>query len=89
MSAPVSCAGCRFWDRYDGGAHSFSTDKGDCRRRPPVISETLLKQRMPGRGISITDQEIELDVYVASAFPVTHGESWCGDFETPAPEVPL
>ena len=89
MSAPESCAGCRFWDRYEGSASSLSTDKGDCRRRSPLISETLLRERMPGRGIPIAEVELELDIYVASAFPVTHESSWCGDFQSLAPEVPL
>jgi hypothetical protein len=90
MSAREACLRCRFWDRYDEGSeHGLSFDKGDCRRRPPAISETLLRERLPGRGIPLAEVELELDIYVASAFPVTHELSWCGDFEAPAPEVPL
>ncbi len=74
----MTCSTCLYWDRYTGGPHSMSTDLGDCRRRPPVISETLMARRMPGPGTELQD-ELELDIYVASSFPVTHETSWCGD----------
>ncbi len=84
MNAGEKCARCRFWDRYDeGGEHSLSSKIGDCRRHPPQISEALLDQGMPGRGIPLADIELELAVYPASAFPVTHETSWCGEFDYP------
>jgi hypothetical protein len=76
------CQDCCFWDRYesDGGAHALNKDLGDCRRNPPPISEQILVRVMPGFGIPQTD-DLELNVYAASAFPVTHQESWCGRFK--------
>jgi len=87
MAAGSTCTTCLFWDRYEGGPHSLSKKLGDCRRRPPLISETLMARRMPGAGIELSD-EMELDVYVASAFPVTHETSWCGEYAA-RNEVPL
>lgn len=77
----MTCSTCLYWDQYTGGPHSMSADLGDCRRRPPLISETLMARRMPGAGVEMST-ELELDVYVASAFPVTHKTSWCGDHST-------
>lgn len=74
-----TCSECRFWDRYTEG--QLSTDKGDCRRRPPMINDRIMQYRMPGRGLGDWN-EMELDLYVASAFPVTHETSWCGEFAT-------
>ena len=89
MSAAKSCAACRHWDRYEGGKSSLSTDKGDCRRYPPLINETLLKRCMPGLSVDMSGYEIELDLYTASAFPVTHETSLCGEFESIEPEMPI
>lgn len=75
-----TCAGCIHWDRYEGGESSLSTDKGDCRRYPPLISETLLKRCMPGLSVDMSGYDIELDIYTASAWPVTHESSLCGEF---------
>ncbi len=80
VTAAASCQVCRFWDRY--GDSQLGAHLGDCRRHPPRISETLLKQRMPGRGIALDEVELELTLYPPSAFPVTHEESWCGEHQT-------
>ncbi len=73
------CEGCRFWDRYEG---SLSTSVGDCRFNPPAISDVILKAMLPGPRCDPLDEQ-ELSLYPASAFPITHAESWCGRFERP------
>ena len=83
MSQGEKCGRCRFWDVYDG---DLSKDIGDCRKRAPQISETILARNMPGPMCEW--DEMEHAVYAASAFPVTHASSWCGDFEAPGPAVP-
>lgn len=80
MSADCQCQGCRFWDRYEGGPGSLNGNLGDCRRNPPAISEQILARLMPSYGCPQTD-DLECNVYAASAFPVTEEESWCGRFE--------
>lgn len=94
MTARESCAGCRFWDRYDDeGLLESQRRVGDCRRRPPLISETIVARVMPpphyNSGVGLADAMEPETLYIASAFPVTHEESWCGEFEAPSPVVPL
>jgi hypothetical protein len=84
-----TCAACRHWDRYEGGEGSLSTNKGDCRRHPPRISEALLTRHLPGLSVDMNGYELELDIYTASAFPVTHETSLCGEFAQPEPVIPV
>jgi hypothetical protein len=76
----MTCASCRFWDRY--AESDISKKFGDCRFNPPLISETLLARMLPGLGVPLSDyDDIERDIYIASAFPVTHQESECGRWD--------
>lgn len=82
--ASDSCRTCRFWDVYEKDA-GFYTDVsprsiGDCRRRAPRISDELLRRSLPGPTCDQFDT-LANDLYVPSAFPVTAGESWCGEHE--------
>ncbi|WP_260597839.1 hypothetical protein [Sphingomonas endolithica] len=94
MPAPETCADCRFWDRYtDAGLLDSQRRVGDCRRRPPLIIETVLSRSMivPSFGMQVElDEAIEpLTIYAASAFPVTHEKSWCGEFNHLRGEPPI
>ena len=92
--AELACATCRFWDRY-ADTHLLDSQRraGDCRRHPPRLSETILARVMPtpqyNRGVDLNDATEPSTLYVASAFPVTHETSWCGEFAQAAAEVPL
>lgn len=84
-SPPETCADCRFWDRYtDTDLLDSQRRVGDCRRRPPLISDTVLSRFMtvPSFGLQVDPNEATepLTIYAASAFPVTHERSWCGDY---------
>ena len=94
MPAPDTCASCRFWDRYtDDGLLESQRRVGDCRRQPPRISETILSRFMtvPSIGLHVDASEAAepLTIYAASAFPVTHQTSWCGDFDPTGGEAPI
>ena len=58
---------------------------GDCRRNPPRLSETLIARCMTppsySGGVGLEDAMEPTTLYAASAFPVTHEKSWCGEFE--------
>lgn len=88
------CRKCRFWDVYTDGLNA--ADLGDCRRRPPLIDKTIMERTLitPTYGLdsgrdSGFSEMIESALHRASAFPVTGEESWCGDFESRSPAVPL
>ncbi len=62
----MSCASCRFWDRY--AESDISKRFGDCRYDPPRISETLLARMLPGFSVPLSEyDDIERDIYVANA----------------------
>lgn len=82
-----ACQSCRFWDRYVGGPTSLSNDLGDCRFNPPAISQAILAACLPGGRCDPLDGELVLTLYPASAFPVTHEDTWCGRFERPHAEI--
>ena len=79
-----SCRTCRFWDVYEADSAYYDDVSpraiGDCRRRAPRISEELLRRSLPGPGMDQFEM-LANNLYVPSAFPVTAGESWCGEFE--------
>jgi len=80
----MTCASCRHWDRYSES--DISKKLGDCRFNPPVINDVLLARVMPGMGVSMSEyNDIECDIYVASAFPVTHETSACGRWDSGMP----
>lgn len=80
----MTCATCRHWDRY--AESDISKAFGDCRFNPPVINDVLLARMLPGMAVALSDYEdIERDIYVASAFPVTHEDSECGRWDSGAP----
>lgn len=78
----MTCARCIHWDRYTTGENKYV---GDCRRYPPRINDLLLARVLPGMSITLAEHdEIASDLYVASAFPVTHESSRCGEYGTDA-----
>lgn len=80
----MTCASCMHWDRY--AASTLNTKLGDCRFNPPVINEVLLARMLPGLAVTLSDyDDIERDIYVASAFPVTHQDSRCGRWNGSTP----
>ena len=80
----MTCASRRHWDRYADS--DISKKFGDCRYNPPRISETLLARMLPGLSVPLQEyDDIERDIYVASAFPVTHQESECGRWDGRVP----
>ena len=81
MTAGPTCAGCVHWDRYE---HDLSREVGDCRLNPPTVNDTLLARfaTPPSyRGPDPQSLEIEVDLYAASVFPVTHENSRCARHE--------
>ena len=65
----------------NGAAFKQGTDPiGDCRRRAPRISEELLRRSLPGPGFDQFESLAD-NLYIPSAFPVTHTASWCGEYE--------
>jgi hypothetical protein len=94
MSVPDTCASCRFWDRYtDEGLLESQRRVGDCRRQPPLISETILSRFMTvlsfGLQVDASEATEPLALYAASAFAVTHQTSWCGEFDPINAEAPI
>jgi hypothetical protein len=78
----MTCRACIHWDRYKGG----SAELGDCRRYPPRINDLLLARVLPGLSTPLSDHdEVERDLYVASAFPITHESSACGEYDSAVP----
>ncbi|WP_404713168.1 hypothetical protein [Sphingomonas sp. MMS24-J13] len=77
------CDTCRFWDPY--ARNDGRIVIGDCRRRAPVINVELLRRALPGPSCD-QFEDIEANIYVASAWPVTAAESCCGEYETNNPE---
>lgn len=76
----MACSSCIHWDRYTDS--ELTKALGDCRFNPPTISEGLLARLLPGLSTPLADyDEIEHDLYVASAFPVTHQDSACGRYD--------
>jgi hypothetical protein len=82
-----TCANCRFWDRYDDDHVVAARSKGDCRRRPPRVSDAILGLRDP--EVDDIDDRFISELYLASAFPVTHETSWCGEHDDGRREVPI
>lgn len=80
----MTCETCRHWDRYADS--DISKSLGDCRYNPPRINEAMLARVLPGMSIALSDcDDIERDIYIASAFPVTHQGSECGKWEGAMP----
>lgn len=96
MSRPLPserCNRCRFW--IEDMAHRDPNDAdwgfGSCRRRPPVLVESVIAKTMPpllyGQQ---TDPEMDaLDLHAASRFPATASTDWCGEYEREGGKVPL
>ncbi len=87
------CNRCRFWS--EEMAHRDPSDDdfgfGWCRRRPPVLIETIVKPLLPAlRYGQQTDEDMSaLDLVSASKHPATHSLDWCGEYEPARGEVPL
>lgn len=83
------CSGCRFWDVYDDPGALKRGMLGDCRRRSPLICDAMLREFLPRGRDAIRECEVEHDLYIASAFPVTEKTSWCGEFAARGEELPI
>jgi hypothetical protein len=80
----MRCASCTHWDRYSDS--DIANKVGDCRRHPPLLNAELLKRMLPGFGVSLHEyDDLASDLYIASAFPVTHETSVCGEFTSRMP----
>lgn len=82
---PDHCGNCRFWDPSTEGLHAGQI--GDCRRSAPRIDPVFLARTLcpPVYGLdcgrkSGHSELVESAVYEASAFPMSHRESWCGEY---------
>lgn len=79
------CNRCRFW--REDMEHRDPSDEnwgfGSCRRRPPVILETVAKHMLPPlRYGQQVDPDLDpLDLHSASRFSGTSSTDWCGAFE--------
>jgi hypothetical protein len=89
-----TCYSCRYWDQYTD-EHLLDSQRrtGDCRRRPPLLNEVILARVMPSprynSGVELDDAMEPTTLYAASAFPVTHETSWCGEFAGNGADGPL
>lgn len=81
------CQNCRFWRLLPFGRLEKTTEWepvqlwGECRRFPPTKTnkrDSIDFVRM--RDGAPTDEFEAMEVE-RSAFPVTHGEEWCGEFK--------
>lgn len=79
MTGGQSCSTCRFWDRYGDEYSTGNQQKGDCRRQPPALNATILAAMNMGKLDDIDDQFVS-SLYLASAFPITHETSSCGEY---------
>ncbi len=73
------CETCKFWD-WLGNEPEPETDKGLCRRLPPVIPPTataLVEWHGPG--------DIPYGS-LAAVYPITDQDDWCGEWQ-PIPAV--
>lgn len=69
-----NCGECRFWMERDT---TFGFFTGQCRLKPPIIASARLAaliRQDPSRNA--TDE-----IFLATCFPVTSAEEWCGKFE--------
>ena len=72
---PEDCGSCMCWRRF------INEDIGDCRLKPPVISEAMISLTLrindSGRPLSCLDEH---DLHQASNYPVTHEDDWCREY---------
>lgn len=71
------CSNCRFWRRRTD--HAGEMGGGYCRRFPPSFPSGLTVRR-PLRDSSIADIT-NSDGYLNDAWPNTHQQSWCGEYQ--------
>lgn len=66
-----TCGSCRFWDR-----RLDRVESGNCRRRPPVILECVAAANISAEG-DLDSADLEL----ATRYPITFIDDWCGDHD--------
>jgi hypothetical protein len=69
----ANCGNCRFWQE---ACEDADLVLGSCRKSPPALCGDLLSQ---------SDDESE--AWLATFFPVTTRECWCGEHQE-APDRP-
>jgi hypothetical protein len=72
-----NCGQCRFWKPHEDNAF------GDCRRHPPrVFIEPLVRMSDDNPDGDEIDRG---DLLMATKFPPTYTDDWCGEYRR-APE---
>ena len=89
----AQCNGCRFWKLADEtkDEHDPNWGFGFCRRRPPVLVDSLIAaQIIPPRYGQQSDLDMKdaLDAYNGCLFPATFATEWCGEHEPAEREPP-
>lgn len=87
MKGP-QCNCCRFWKMDEATADPSDPDWGFgyCRRRPPVLVDSLVSARIvpPRYGQqSDLDRPDPVAAWNASVWPATFATDWCGEFADP------
>jgi hypothetical protein len=85
-----ACATCRFWNAEtvkgsDRGPDAAGFGFGVCRRRPPVVLDTLAQMSAtpprPGNAVDMDEVFSSVSLYDSTVFPGTYYSTWCGEFE--------
>lgn len=89
MSGP-QCNGCRFWklEEETKDEHDPDWGFGYCRRRPPVLIDSLLAAQIvaPRYGQqSDLDRPGPVSAYNASIWPATFATEWCAEYTSAEP----
>jgi hypothetical protein len=82
------CSTCRFWQAdadYSFGDPTY----GRCRKAPPTLIQPVLLHLMPkpSYGDHVDPDLTTMNIFDASQWPVTEGDSWCGSFAHKSSEL--
>jgi hypothetical protein len=75
MNDGERCENCRFWKDMsdDENVH------GECRRRPPIVNNLVLRENCDGDDSGFAYDEIRH--VTAWCWPMTAPASWCGEWQ--------
>ena len=67
------CENCRFWN----DTSDDENDRGQCRRRPPIVNDVVLRELSEPEGSAYD----EIKFPIAWHWPITCSDDWCGEFQ--------
>ena len=68
------CDDCRYWDSEEVNQLEIGYPAGECRRFPPVLNPVSYKRLCK-------TETLEVAIYLASQFPITHDSMSCGEWK--------